>query len=48
MSKDVVFELIKSMSQAEKRYFKRYATLHSENRTNKYVRLFELLGKQKK
>ena len=45
---DVVFELIRSMSQAEKRYFKRYATLHSEKRASKYVRLFELLGKQKK
>lgn len=48
MKGDVVFELIRSMSQAEKRYFKRYATLHSEKRASKYVRLFELLGKQKK
>ena len=47
MGKDIVFELIKSMNQAEKRYFRRYSTLHSENKNNKYIELFELIDKSK-
>ncbi|HIO71879.1 MAG TPA: hypothetical protein EYN38_02100 [Flavobacteriales bacterium] len=46
MKNDIVFDLIKSMTQAEKRYFKRHATLHSEKKENKYVRLFDLMAGQ--
>ena len=48
MKKDTIFELIKSMTQNEKRYFKRYSTLHSENKDNIYVSLFEKMDSMKK
>lgn len=45
-SSDQIFELISSMSQTEKRYFKRYATIKAEKSVN-YVLLFEAIEKQK-
>ncbi len=39
----LVFDIICSMSQAEKRYFRRYSTLHSETKENKYVQLFDYM-----
>ena len=43
MKNDVVFSLIKSMTQSEKRYFRRYSTLHSETKENRYVQLFNYM-----
>ncbi len=44
---DDLFQLIKSLDQSEKRYFKVFATMHikgSDN--NKYVGLFDAIDKQ--
>jgi uncharacterized protein YeeX (DUF496 family) len=41
-----LFELIKSLTQSEKRYFKIYATRHVLNGSNKYVKLFNIIEKQ--
>lgn len=38
---DELFLLVKSLSQAEKRYFRRYATLHSDQGQQKYLLLFD-------
>jgi hypothetical protein len=43
-----VFELIKSMNQGEKRYFKRLSTLRSESEESNYVKLFNAIEKSKK
>ncbi len=41
-----LFELIKSMSKSEKRYFKLMSSRHTIGDENNYVRLFDYLGKQ--
>ena len=43
-----VFDIIHSMSQAEKRYFRRYSTLQSESKKPRYVQLFEYMEGSKK
>jgi hypothetical protein len=45
-SKDL-FELIKSMSQGEKTYFKKYSQLHTIGKENYYLLLFDAICKQK-
>ncbi|MEL6672792.1 MAG: hypothetical protein AAFR61_11395, partial [Bacteroidota bacterium] len=40
---DKLFELIKSMSMAEKRYFKIFAGRHTIGQQNNYIKLFEIL-----
>ena len=47
MKNDVVFSLIKSMTQSEKRYFRRYSSLHSEQKDNNYVQLFDRMESMK-
>lgn len=42
-----LFELINSMNQTEKRYFKVYASKHIIGEKNNYVKLFEVIEKQK-
>ena len=42
---DTVYDLINSISKAEKRYFRRYSSLHSDDKENKYFKLFELMDK---
>lgn len=44
---DDLFFLIKSLTPAEKRYFKRFSTIYSGNKDNNYLRLFEVINKQK-
>ncbi len=44
---DDLFQLIKSLKQTEKRYFKLYASLHSKRNTNNYVKLFNAIDSQK-
>ncbi|MBA3706053.1 MAG: hypothetical protein H0W84_09185 [Bacteroidetes bacterium] len=44
---DELFTLIKSMSMSEKRYFKIIASKHVIGEKNNYIRLFEVLEKQK-
>lgn len=46
MKSDDLFQLIKSLGKAEKRYFKRFAGLHVKGGQNKYVKLFNYLDKQ--
>ncbi|MCP4440711.1 MAG: hypothetical protein GY810_17325 [Aureispira sp.] len=41
-----LFDLIRSLGQHEKAYFKRHATLHSRDGGN-YIKLFEAINKQK-
>ena len=49
MSKsDVLFDLIKSLTAHEKRYFKVYASRHVIGSENNYVKLFDALSSQKK
>jgi len=43
-----VFELIKSLTKSEKRYFKISAANHTIGEENNYVKLYDLLNKQKK
>lgn len=42
-----IFELIKSMTMSEKRYFKIYASRHVMGEKNNYMRLFEAIEKMK-
>lgn len=44
-AEDPLFELIKSLSQTEKRYFKRFSTLHSSRSKNNYLELFEAMDR---
>jgi len=44
-TEDPLFELIKSLSQTEKRYFKRFSTLHSSRSKNNYLELFEAMDR---
>ena len=41
-----LFQLIKSLSKQEKRYFKLYASRHVIGEKNKYVQLFDAIDKQ--
>lgn len=43
---DELFQLIKSLKQSEKRYFKIYASRHVKGKQNNYVKLFEYIDKQ--
>ena len=43
---DDLFQLIKSLKQTEKRYFKLYATLHVKGERNNYERLFDAIDRQ--
>ncbi len=43
-----LFNLIQSLSKQERRYFKIFASRHSIEGQNKYVRLFDAVAKQKK
>ncbi|HMS33239.1 MAG TPA: hypothetical protein PKC91_04060 [Ignavibacteria bacterium] len=44
---DDLFQLIKSLDQSEKRYFKIFATMHIKNSDeNKYIMLFDAIDKQ--
>jgi hypothetical protein len=43
---DNLFRLIKSLTKAEKRYFKIYASRHTIGELNEYVHLFDLYEKQ--
>ena len=42
-----LFQLIKSLSQNEKRYFRIYASAHILHGKNNYMRLFEAIARQK-
>lgn len=44
---DNLFQLIKSLSKTEKRYFKRFASIHIKGNSNNYIRLFDAIDKQK-
>jgi hypothetical protein len=44
-SKELLFELIHSLTKSEKRYFKIFATMHGDN--NNYVELFDAIHRQK-
>ncbi|MDQ3021512.1 MAG: hypothetical protein M3R36_13225 [Bacteroidota bacterium] len=45
---DDLFQLIKSLTQSEKRFFKVYASLHHiKGDENKYFKLFNAIDKQK-
>lgn len=41
-----LFELIKSLSKSEKRYFRMSASLNSRSRVNRYVHLFRMIDEQ--
>ncbi len=45
-STELLFELIQSLTKAEKRYFKLFSSLHREN--NNYIKLFNAIHQQKK
>jgi hypothetical protein len=45
---DQLFRLIKSLTTAEKRYFKIFASRHSIGGKNEYVNLFDAIDKQSK
>ena len=44
--KEGLFELIKSLSKSEKRYFKLISSRHTIGDENNYVRLFDFIDKQ--
>jgi hypothetical protein len=44
--KNTIFNIIKSLSMNEKRYFKIYCKQHVLNGQNKYVLLFDLIDQQ--
>lgn len=44
-NKDQLFELIKSLSKSEKRYFKLYVSRHTTKENNNYTLLFDYLDK---
>lgn len=45
--KDNLFELIKSMTKSEKRYFKLFSSLHIKGDANNYMQLFDVIEGQK-
>jgi len=42
-----LFQLVKSMTQSEKRYFKIFASRHTIGEKNNYIKLFDAIEKQK-
>ncbi|MBI9053611.1 MAG: hypothetical protein JEY96_07315 [Bacteroidales bacterium] len=44
---DPLFQLIKSLTKAEKRYFKLHATTQKASENTKFIKLFDLIDKQK-
>ena len=42
-----LFDLVKSLTKSEKRYFRLYTSLHTKGGVNKYVQLFDLIDRQK-
>ncbi|MCH2021253.1 MAG: hypothetical protein MK207_02135 [Saprospiraceae bacterium] len=44
---DSIFRLIKSMTRTEKRYFKRFASMHTNSGENKYILIFDAINKMK-
>lgn len=42
-----MYELVHSLTKAEKRYFRHFASLHVIGEKNNYLRLFEVIGGQK-
>ena len=42
---DILFRFIKTLTPAEKRYFKLYASRHTIGEKNEYLRLFETIDK---
>lgn len=47
-AEDKLYNLIHSLTQSEKRYFKRYCALYSDSKQNKYLRLFDIMDSVKK
>lgn len=45
--KDEIFELIHSMDASEKRYFKRYSSIHSDKKDSVSIQIFDALDKMK-
>lgn len=43
---DDLFQLVKSLKQTEKRYFKIFASIHVKGEQNNYVKLFDAIDKQ--
>ena len=43
-----IYQLVHSLTKAEKRYFQRSASLHVIGEKNNYLKLFEALNRQKK
>ena len=41
-----LFELVKALSQSEKRYFKLFASFNSNSNDDKYVKIFDIIDKQ--
>ncbi len=41
-----IYELVKSLSKAEKRYFKIFATQHTKGSNNNYILLFDAIARQ--
>lgn len=48
MQKDDLFNLIKSLNQTEKRYFKIFAAMNMKERKSSYLKMFEAIERQKK
>src|SRR5690349_13396234 len=48
MSSDSIFELIKTMTPAEKGYFKKQASFQSADDQHTYIKLFNIIDKQGK
>lgn len=44
---DDLFQLIKSLTKSEKRYFKRFCMLYSTGKKNNYLKLFDAMDKQR-
>ncbi|MCT4560919.1 MAG: hypothetical protein N4A41_06035 [Crocinitomicaceae bacterium] len=45
-SSESIFELIRSLTKSEKRYFKLHASRHTIGEENNYVTLFDYIDKQ--
>ena len=43
-----IYHLVQSLTKAEKRYFRGFASLHTIGEKNSYLKLFEILNRQKK
>ncbi len=46
MTQDQLFELVKSLSKSEKRYFKIFSKLHVKGDQNNYIKIFDVIEKQ--